>query len=91
MEKALFISKERGRRGFDVAADEVVELLVQVKTQEDPPAPAQHQDEGHQRPFGPADADLAEVAPVHLRLLARRSLQPQIRLGGLVAKVQLTL
>ena len=51
------------------------------KAQEDLARVAQHHHEGHQRTLGAADGELAEVAPVHLGLLARQGPQPQVRLG----------
>ena len=42
---------------------------------------AQHHDERHQRAPCAADREMAEMSPVHLRLLTRQATQPQIRLG----------
>jgi hypothetical protein len=44
-------------------------------------AVAEHHHEGHQRAPGTADCQMAEVAPVHLRLLARQRAQAQVGLG----------
>jgi hypothetical protein len=53
---------------------------VQTEAQEDAPRVAQHHDESHQRTLGATNEQVAEVTPVHLRLLARECAQAQIRL-----------
>ena len=70
----------RGERR-DVAAQEVLHPGVREEAQEDLPRMAQHHDERHQRAACPADLEMAEMSPVHLRLFARQATQPQIRLG----------
>ena len=60
-----------GDEGLDMAAQEAVHPGVQEEAQEDHAAVAEHHDEGHQRAPGAADLQMAEVAPVHLRLLTR--------------------
>ena len=77
-----------GGEGAEVAAQEALHPGVQEEAQEDLPRVAQHHDERHQRTPGPADLEMAEVAPVHLRLLARQAAQPQIRLGRTARPVQ---
>jgi hypothetical protein len=47
-----------------VAAQEVGPSGIQEETQEGAARPAQHDDKGHQGPFGPTDAVLAEVSPL---------------------------
>jgi len=37
---------------------------------------AQHHDECHQRAARPADREMAEMSPVHLRLFAGQATQP---------------
>ena len=71
-----------GREGLDVAAQEAVHASVEEEAQEDLARVAQHHHEGHQRPARPADAQVAEVRPVDLRLLAGQGAQAQVRLGG---------
>ena len=70
----------RGECG-DVAAQEARHPGVQEEAQEDLARMAQHHDERHQRAACPADREMAEMSPVHLRLLAGQAAQPQIRLG----------
>jgi hypothetical protein len=65
-----------------MAAQEAVHARVQEEAQEDHARVAEHHDEGHQRAPGTADLQMAEVAPVDLRLLARQRAQAQVGLGG---------
>ena len=65
-----------------VAAQERLEGLVEREARVHRARPRQHQHEARQRPRRGADLDLAEVAPVHLRLLARQRGQPEERLGA---------
>ena len=67
--------------GGDVAAQEVLHPGVREEAQEDLARVAQHHDERHQRTPCPADLEMAEMSPVHLRLLAGQAAQPQIRFG----------
>ena len=64
-----------------MAAQEVLHAGVQEEAQEDLARVAQHHHEGHQRAAGAADLEMAEVAPVDLRLLARQRAQAQVGLG----------
>ncbi len=64
-----------------MAAEEVGHRCAQIEAQEEMSRVGQHHHEGHQRPLGAADGELAEVRPVDLRLLARQGAQPQVRLG----------
>jgi hypothetical protein len=70
-----------GGEGLGMAAQEAVHPRVEEEAQEDAPRVTQHHHEGHQRAARAADMQMAEVAPVDLRLLARQSAQPQERLG----------
>ena len=71
-----------GSKCQHVATQEAVHAGVQAEAQEDAARVAQHHHEGHQGPLGAAHHDVAEVAPVHLRLLARQRAQAQVGLGG---------
>ena len=77
-----------GGEGADMAAQEALHPRIQEEAQEDLPRVAQHHDERHQRTPGPANLQVAEVPPVHLRLLARQAAQPQIGLGRTARPVQ---
>ena len=77
-----------GGEGADMAAQEALHPRIQEEAQEDLPRVAQHHDERHQRTPGAADLEVAEMTPVHLRLLARQAAQPQIRLGRTARPVQ---
>ena len=77
-----------GGEGADMAAQEALHPGIEEEAQEDLPRVAQHHDERHQRTPGPADLQVAEVPPVHLRLLARQAAQPQIGLGRTARPVQ---
>ena len=57
--------------GSDMAAQEVLHPGIREEAQEDLPRVAEHHDERHQRAARPADGEMAEMPPVHLRLLAR--------------------
>ena len=70
-----------GLEGRLVAPQELFHAGTEVEAQEDPARVAQDHNEGHQRVAGPADGELAEVAPVHLGLLARQGPQAQEGLG----------
>ena len=72
----------------DMAAQEALHPRVQEEAQEDLPRVAQHHDERHQRTPCPANLQMTEVPPVHLRLLARQAAQPQIGLGRTARPVQ---
>ena len=63
----------RAKRG-DVAAQEVLHPGVQEEAQEDLPRMAQHHHERHQRAPCAADREMAEMSPVHLRLLTRQAM-----------------
>lgn len=81
---------ERAERG-DVAAHEALHGLVEGEASEHGPRPAEHHHEAGERPLGVANADGAEVPPVHLSLLAGERGEAQERLlrrrpdGGHVA------
>ena len=47
-----------------MAAQEARHALIEIKTQEDPTAPAQHHHEGHQGTFGFTDGEFPEMAPL---------------------------
>jgi hypothetical protein len=64
-----------------MTAQEAVHPGVQEEAQEDHAAVAEHHDEGHQRAPRPTDLQVAEVAPVHLRLLTGQRAQAQVGLG----------
>jgi hypothetical protein len=64
-----------------IAAQEVLHAGVEEEAQEDLSRVAQHHDEGHQRPPRTADVEMAEMRPIHLRLLAGERAQAQIGLG----------
>ncbi len=70
-----------GSEGQHMAPQEAVHAGVQAEAQEDAPGIAQHHHEGHQRALGAADLQMAEVTPVHLRLLAGQRAQAQVGLG----------
>ena len=69
------------RERCDVAAQEALHAGIEEEAQEDPARIAQHHDERHQRAAGAADAEMAEMPPVDLRLLAGQAAQAQIGLG----------
>ena len=71
---------EGGKRQH-MATQEAVHAGVQAEAQEDAARVAQHHHEGHQGPLGAAHHEMAEVTPVHLRLLARQCAQAQVGLG----------
>jgi len=68
-------------KGSHVAAQEVLHPGVREEAQEDLARVAEHHDERHQRAAGPADGEVAEVPPVHLRLFPRQATQAQVGLG----------
>ena len=70
-----------GGEGRLVATQEIGHRASRKKRRKIAAREAQHHDEGHQGAFGLADGELAEMAPVHLGLLARQGLQTQIGLG----------
>ena len=67
--------------GGDMAAQEVLHAGIEEEAQEDLPRVAQHHDERHQRTPRPANLEMAEMSPVHLRLFAGQAAQTQIGLG----------
>lgn len=67
--------------GRDVAGEEALHARVQEEAQEDAPGVAEHHDEGHQRPAGLANGQMAEVSPIHLGLFAWQSSQTKIGFG----------
>src|SRR5215471_17503963 len=67
--------------GLDVAVQEALEALIEEKAQEDPAREAQHHDEGHERPTGAPDREVAKMSPVDLALLTGQGAQTQIGLG----------
>jgi len=64
-----------------MAAQKALDPRVEEEAQEDLARIAQHHDEGHQRTAGTTNGEMAEVPPVHLALLARKTAQAQIGLG----------
>ena len=67
--------------GPDVAGEEALHASVQEEAQENAPGATEHHDEGHQRPPGLTNGQMAEVPPIDLGLFAGQSSQPQISLG----------
>ena len=67
--------------GRDVAGEEALHARVQEEAQEDAPGVAEHHDEGHQRPAGLTNGQVAEVPPIDLGLFAGQGSQAQIGLG----------
>ena len=65
----------KGAEAGDMAAQEVVHALIEIKAQEDLSAEAQHHDEGHQWAFRTTDLGVAEVAPVNLAFFTWQGLQ----------------
>src|SRR5260370_25778273 len=65
----------------DVAAQKALERLVEREARVHRARPRQHEDEARQRPERAPDADLTEMPPVDLRLLAGQRLEAQVRLG----------
>ena len=59
-----------GGEGLDMAAQETLERLVEGKPRVGRARPGQHEHEAREQPGRGADADLAEVAPIDLGLLA---------------------
>ena len=70
-----------GDEGQGVAAQEAVHAGVQEEAQEDHAAVTEHHHEAHERSPSAADLQVAEVAPVDLRLLSRQRAQAQVGLG----------
>src|SRR5205814_1813608 len=70
-----------GLEGFDVAADEALERLVEREACIQRPTEAQYHDEARQRALGRADAHLTEARPIDLALLARQRDEVEVRLG----------
>ena len=64
-----------------MAAHEVAHRGPEVEAQKQMARVGQHHHEGHQRTHATPHAELAEMGPVHLALLARERAQAQIRLG----------
>ena len=58
-----------------MAAQEVLHAGIEKEAQEDLTRVAQHHDERHQRPAGPADFEMAEVSPVDLSLFPGKRTQ----------------
>ncbi|MNL70276.1 hypothetical protein D3C87_1952520 [compost metagenome] len=61
-----------------MASQEAVHAGIEEEAQVDLPRPRQHHHEGHQRPAGTADLQMAEVTPVDLSLFAGQRAQAQI-------------
>ena len=57
---------------LDMTADEVVNRGAQIEAQEQMARVGKHHHERHQGTHGAAHSELAEMSPVHLRLLARQ-------------------
>jgi hypothetical protein len=72
----------QSREGFDVAAQEALQRLVQGEAGVDGARPRQHEDEARQQPAPAADRQGAEIPPVDLGLLAGQRLQAQVRFGA---------
>jgi hypothetical protein len=60
-----------GVKGGDMATQETLHAGIEIKTQEDLTAPAEHHHERHQRSFGAANSKLTKASPVHLSFFAR--------------------
>lgn len=67
--------------GVHVAREEDWHLRAEVEARDQPPRPAQDDDEGHQRALGAADLQRAEVGPVDLGLLPGESPEAEEGLG----------
>ena len=67
--------------GAAVHCDEGLQSLVEREVDEDCPRPGEDHAEGRERALRVADAEVAEVAPVDLGLLARVDLDAQINLA----------
>jgi hypothetical protein len=61
-----------------VTAQKARQPGVEKEAQKNLAGVAQHHDKGHQRPARPPDGEMAEVAPIDLRLLAGQGAQAQI-------------
>src|SRR5439155_8742260 len=66
-----------GGEGFDVAAQEALERLVQGKAGVDGARPGQHEHEARQHPPAAADRERVEVPPVDLPFPAGQGPRPQ--------------
>jgi len=64
-----------------MATQEALHAGVGEEAQEDLARVAEHHDERHQRAAGPADGEMAEMAPIHLGLFPRQAAQAQVGLG----------
>ncbi|MNS91047.1 hypothetical protein D3C72_1251210 [compost metagenome] len=64
--------------GVHMAPEEVGHPVPQVEAKEDPPGPGEDHDESQEPALGVSDADLAEVGPVYLSLLAGESSQAHV-------------
>jgi hypothetical protein len=65
--------------GVDVATNEVRHGRAEIEAQKEVARVGQHHHEGHQRPLGPTDGELAEVGPVALGLVPGKGAQTQVR------------
>jgi len=65
-----------------VAAQEIGHRGAEVETQRDLARPAQDEHEAHEGADGATDGELAEVAPVRLRLFAGERAQAEVSLGN---------
>ena len=70
-----------GGEGLDMAAQETLEGLVEREARVRRPRPGQHQHEAREPAGRAPDGDLAEVAPIDLRLLPGQGVQAQVGLG----------
>ena len=62
-----------------MAAQEALHALIEIKTQEDLAAPAEHHHKCHQRSLCTADLNVMEVTPVDLCLFTRQGSESKIR------------
>jgi hypothetical protein len=71
-----------------MAPQEALHPRIQEEAQKNLPRVVQHHDAGHQQTPRAADLEVAEMAPVDLRLLAGQAAQPQIRFRWTARPVQ---
>src|SRR5262245_57474515 len=67
-----------GGEGSDMAAQKVLHCGIEEEAQVDIARITEHHDEGHERPYRPADFELPEVGPINLTLLSHQCAQAQI-------------
>ena len=64
-------------KGMDVAAKNILHLLIEEKLQVERPRMGQGDDEARQRALGAADLYVAEVRPVGLSLFGGEGMEPE--------------